>query len=106
VGCAGSNSSIAVPSAEATNARPIGEYRSKLPSELSFWLGLPFVLRRDRQSIYAACGVCLLVSILYFGAENVMHALAERDALLSPLIAAWIPVAVFGVAGVLSYQDV
>ncbi len=68
-------------------------------------LGLPIVLKRDQQNVYAACGVCLLVSVLYFGAENLIHGLAERDGLLSPGLAAWIPVVVFGTAGALTFQD-
>jgi lipopolysaccharide export system permease protein len=68
-------------------------------------LGIPLVLRRDRQSIYAAWGLCMLVSILYFGVENVLHGLAERDGVISPTLAAWIPVAVFGIGGALTFQD-
>jgi lipopolysaccharide export system permease protein len=68
-------------------------------------LGIPLVLKRERQSIYAAWGLCLLVSILYFGAESVLHGLAERDNVLSPVLAAWIPIAVFGIGGALTYQD-
>lgn len=68
-------------------------------------LGIPLVLKRERQSIYAAWGLCLLISILYFGAESVLHGLAERDNVLSPVLAAWIPIAVFGIGGALTYQD-
>jgi lipopolysaccharide export LptBFGC system permease protein LptF len=68
-------------------------------------LGIPLVLKRERQSIYAAWGLCLLVSILYFGVENVLHGLAERDAALSPALAAWMPVVVFGIGGALTFQD-
>lgn len=68
-------------------------------------LGIPLVLRRERQSIYAAWGLCLLVSILYFGTENVLHGLSERDNVLSPVLAAWLPIAVFGIGGALTYQD-
>jgi lipopolysaccharide export system permease protein len=68
-------------------------------------LGLPLVLRRDRQSIYAAWGLCLLLSIFYFGAENVLYGLAERDGLVSPLLAAWIPIVVFGTVGAMTFQE-
>jgi lipopolysaccharide export system permease protein len=68
-------------------------------------LGIPLVLRRDRQSIYAAWGLGVLVSILYFGVENVLHGLAERDGVISPALAAWIPIAIFGIGGALSFQD-
>jgi lipopolysaccharide export LptBFGC system permease protein LptF len=68
-------------------------------------LGIPLVLKRDRQSVYAAWGICLLVSILYFGVENTLHGLAERDGVLSPALAAWIPITVFGIAGALTFQD-
>jgi lipopolysaccharide export system permease protein len=68
-------------------------------------LGVPLVLRREQRSVYAAWAVCLLVSILYFAAENVLHGLAVRDKLLSPALAAWIPIAVFGIVGTLAYQD-
>jgi lipopolysaccharide export system permease protein len=68
-------------------------------------LGIPLVLRRERQSIYAAWGLCLLVSILYFGAENVLHGLSERDNLLPPVLAAWLPIVVFGIGGALTYQE-
>jgi lipopolysaccharide export system permease protein len=68
-------------------------------------LGVPLVLHRERQSIYAAWGLCLLLSILYFSAENALHGLAERDGLLSPVLAAWIPIAVFGTVGAMAFQD-
>jgi lipopolysaccharide export system permease protein len=68
-------------------------------------LGVPLVLHRERQSIYAAWGLCLLLSIFYFAAENALHGLAERDGLLSPVLAAWIPIAVFGTVGAMAFQD-
>jgi lipopolysaccharide export LptBFGC system permease protein LptF len=68
-------------------------------------LGLPLVLQRDRQSNYAAWGLCLLLSILYFGLENVLYGFAERDGLLSPVLAAWIPIVVFGTVGAMAFQD-
>jgi lipopolysaccharide export system permease protein len=68
-------------------------------------LGLPAVLRRENQNAYAAAGLCLLVSVLYFGFENVIRGLAERDALLSPTLAAWLPIVIFGIPGALAYHD-
>lgn len=68
-------------------------------------IGIPLVLRRGHQSVYAAWGLCLLLSIVYFGVENVLHGLAERDGVVSPTLAAWIPIAVFGIGGALAYQD-
>ncbi len=69
-------------------------------------LGLPIILKRDQQNVYAACGLCLAVSVLYFGAESVIHGLAERDGILSPALAAWIPIVIFGTAGALTLQDI
>ena len=68
-------------------------------------IGLALVLRRDRQSVYAAWGLALLLSLVYFGAENVLHGLAERDGLLSPFLAAWTPIVVFGTVGAMAFQD-
>src|SRR5262249_40194350 len=60
-------------------------------------LGIPLVVKRERQSVYAAWGLCMLLSILYFGTENVLHGLSERDKVLAPVVAAWLPIAVFGI---------
>jgi lipopolysaccharide export LptBFGC system permease protein LptF len=68
-------------------------------------IGLALVLRRDRQSVYAAWGLALLLSLVYIGAENVLHGLAERDGLLSPFLAAWTPIVVFGTVGAMAFQD-
>jgi lipopolysaccharide export LptBFGC system permease protein LptF len=68
-------------------------------------LGLPLVLHRERQSVYAAWGLCLLLSVFYFAAENVLYGLAEREGLLSPVLAAWIPIVVFGTVGAMAFQD-
>jgi lipopolysaccharide export LptBFGC system permease protein LptF len=68
-------------------------------------IGLALVLRRDNQSIYAAWGLSLVLSIVYVGSENVLHGLAERDGLLSPQLAAWTPIVVFGTVGAMAFQD-
>jgi lipopolysaccharide export system permease protein len=68
-------------------------------------LGLPLVLQSGRQSVYAAWGLCLLLSIFYFCAENVLSGFADRGGLLSPVLAAWIPIVVFGTVGAMAFQD-
>jgi lipopolysaccharide export LptBFGC system permease protein LptF len=68
-------------------------------------LGLPLVLQRDKQSVYAAWGLCLMLSILYFSAETVLGGLAVREGSLSPVLAAWSPIAVFGTIGAMTFQD-
>ncbi len=65
-------------------------------------LGLALVLRSERRSVYAAAGMGLLLSVVYFAMESVLHGIAEREVWLPPIIAVWLcPVAFGGLAGFL-----
>jgi lipopolysaccharide export LptBFGC system permease protein LptF len=68
-------------------------------------LGVGLVLRGGRRNVYAAAGLGLLVSIVYFSTESLLHGVAERELWLPPALAAWLPPLVFGAAASLVYQD-
>jgi lipopolysaccharide export LptBFGC system permease protein LptF len=68
-------------------------------------LGVALVLRGDRRNVYAAAGAGLLLSVVYFAVENVLHGVAERELWLPPALAAWLPPLGFGVAGGVLYSE-
>jgi lipopolysaccharide export LptBFGC system permease protein LptF len=68
-------------------------------------LGLGLVLRGGRRSVYAAAGTGLLLSVVYFALDNVLHGTAERELWLPPFVAAWLAPTVFGGLAALLLAD-
>jgi lipopolysaccharide export system permease protein len=60
-----------------------------------FFLGLPLVLSRDNRNIFLAAGMCLLVVMLFMSVTAACQMLGDRGYLLSPSLAAWLPLLIF-----------
>lgn len=56
-----------------------------------FVLGLPLVLTRRNRNVFMAIGLCVAVVIGYFGVLIVCQGLGAYGFLLSPALAAWMP---------------
>lgn len=67
--------------------------------------GVALALREGGRNVYAAAGVGLLVSIVYFASDSLLHGLAEREAWLPPAVGAWLTPLVFGSVAVVLFQD-
>jgi lipopolysaccharide export system permease protein len=62
-----------------------------------FLLGLPLVLGRENRNIFVAAGVCMGVVAAFLAVTIVCHA-AGSNYLLRPVLAAWLPLAIFAPA--------
>jgi lipopolysaccharide export system permease protein len=67
------------------------------------FLGLPLVLHRENRNVFAAIGLCGLVVAGFFVVVITFHALGSRY-LLSPALAAWCPLMIFGPLAVFSAE--
>jgi lipopolysaccharide export system permease protein len=67
-------------------------------------MGLPLVLRVNRQSPFVAAGVALLLSIAFFAVQSVTQDLGARDEVLNPVLGAWLPIIIFGSVGLLLFE--
>jgi len=55
------------------------------------FLGLPLVLARENRNVFLAAGLCLLVVLLFFCLVTACQILGSRGYLLTPVLAAWLP---------------
>lgn len=60
-----------------------------------FFLGLPLILTRENRNLFVAAGWCLAVVAGFFVVILACHALGSSG-LLSPALAAWCPLFIFG----------
>jgi len=79
------------------------KFASPLGPLVLLFLGLPFVAGTQHRSFYRGVGLCLLLTIAYYAATFVCFELGIRGGSLSPAVAVWGPIAVFGLAGLVSF---
>jgi lipopolysaccharide export system permease protein len=60
-----------------------------------FFLGLPLVLVRENRNVFLAAGLCLLVVLLFMLVVTGCQMLGDRGYLLTPALAAWLPLFIF-----------
>lgn len=77
-----------------------GHYAYPLRAMVLLLLGLPLVLSARRRSPWIAVGLALLLSIAFFALQSICFELARRDE-LDAALGTWLPVAVFGTAGLI-----
>lgn len=68
-------------------------------------MGLSVLLRDQNRNVFISAGMCLLLCGLFFGAFFTCKSLGEND-FLSPTLAAWLPVIVFGPLSVVMFDSV
>src|SRR5439155_18461899 len=61
-------------------------------------LGLAVILRDQNRNVFISAGLCLLLCGLFFAAQFACKGLGDYE-YLSPALAAWLPVLVFGPFG-------
>lgn len=66
-------------------------------------LGLPLVMGRENRNLFVASGLCVLVVAAYYLVLIASHALGSNQ-LLSPALAAWLPLFIFGPAAAAAVQ--
>jgi lipopolysaccharide export system permease protein len=59
------------------------------------FLGLSVILRDQNRNLFISAGMCLALCALFFAAGFASQQLGDKD-LISPTLAAWLPVIVFG----------
>lgn len=62
-------------------------------------LGLPFVLRRDVRNLFVGGGICMVVIAVFFSSYFFLTDLGSKGE-LNPVLAAWLPIVVFGGAAI------
>lgn len=67
-------------------------------------LGLPFVLRGDRRSVLLGVVAAIVISAAYLFTTVVCTELGNKGG-LSPVLAAWLPVLLFGALGLTLFSD-
>lgn len=66
-------------------------------------VGIPFVVRMRSESKLWGIGISVLVSAMFFAVNFVAIDLGNREA-LPPVLAAWLPVAIFGAGGLYLFE--
>ena len=59
------------------------------------FLGLPLVLTRESRNVFLAIGMCLVVVSIFLGVAIGCQSLGAQSMLLSPALAAWLPLILF-----------
>lgn len=79
------------------------KFASPLGPLVLLFLGLPFVSGTQHRSFYRGIALCLLLTIAYYAATFVCFELGIRGGGISPAVAVWGPLLVFGLAGLGSF---
>jgi lipopolysaccharide export system permease protein len=69
------------------------------------FLGLPLVLARESRNVFMAIGMCLFVVSIFLGVAIGCQSLGSQSMLLSPALAAWMPLILFVPGAVASAQS-
>jgi lipopolysaccharide export LptBFGC system permease protein LptF len=64
------------------------------------FLGIPFVLNLGSRSLFLSIGMSFVICALFFLVSSLCMSIANHSGLLSPVLAAWLPVMLFGSLGV------
>jgi lipopolysaccharide export system permease protein len=70
-------------------------------------LGLSVILRDQNRNVFISAGLCLILCVVFFLSIFTCQYFAKGEApMLSPALAAWLPVLVFGPASFVMFADV
>ena len=58
-------------------------------------MGLSVILRDQNRNVFLSSGICLVLCALFFAAQFATKQLGDND-IISPALAAWLPVLLFG----------
>ena len=62
-------------------------------------LGIPFVLHFQNRSVFLSLGCCFIICALFFLVSSICMNIANHSDIFSPVLAAWLPVMLFGSVG-------
>lgn len=60
-----------------------------------FLMGVSLVLSQRYRNVFVAAGLCAAVVVVFYAVTLVCHAMGNNGYLLSPVVAAWVPLLVF-----------
>jgi lipopolysaccharide export system permease protein len=70
-------------------------------------MGLSVILRDQNRNIFISAGLCLMLCVFFFASIFACQYLAKDEAkLISPALAAWLPVILFGPVSLVMYAEV
>ena len=72
---------------------------------LLVFLGLSVILRDQNRNVIISSGLCLVLCMVFFGAQYSCKMLGDNDIIL-PALAAWLPVISFGPFGIVLFDAV
>lgn len=64
------------------------------------FLGIPFVLNFGSRSLFLSTGMSFAICALFFLTSSLCMNIANHSQILSPVLAAWLPVMLFGALGI------
>ena len=67
-------------------------------------LGLPLVMRHRRQGAVWGIGQCLLLGLGFFTVRLILQRMGIDGAIVNPALGAWLPIIVFGTAGLILFE--
>lgn len=62
-------------------------------------LGIPFVLHFQNRNVFLSLGCCFVICALFFLVSSICMNIANHSDIFSPVLAAWLPVMLFGSVG-------
>ncbi len=68
-------------------------------------MGLSVILRDQNRNVFISAGLCLVICAVFFAAEIASKNLGDSE-YLSPIMAAWLPVLVFGPLGFVAFDAI
>jgi lipopolysaccharide export system permease protein len=72
---------------------------------LLVYLGLALILRDQNMSVFISAGLCLVMCATFFGVIFACKQLGDSD-IISPALAAWLPVLLFGPPAIAMYDAI
>jgi lipopolysaccharide export system permease protein len=81
------------------------QYSYPLNGLILLLLGLPLALRTERRSPFIAAGMALLLSLVFFAVQSIVSEVGAKGEVLSPVLAAWLPIVVFGALGLILFES-
>lgn len=76
-----------------------------LATVILLFIGLPFAVGSEGRGVFAAIGMCLVITFAFFIVEMVCRQLGEAGS-LSSYLAGWLPSIIFGAVGLYMFEEI
>jgi lipopolysaccharide export LptBFGC system permease protein LptF len=69
------------------------------------FLGLPFVLKLQNKNLFLSIALSFTICALFYLVSSICMSIANQSDVLSPILAAWLPVMLFGALGITLFDQ-